>query len=283
MQMIAQKPSTLYPHERQQQILDLLKQSGRVVVTDLSQRFTISEVTIRADLQTLAEQNLLIRTHGGAISADHAAELSLTLRRQRQVHEKDLIGAAAAALVANGDAIFLDTSSTSLAIAIHLKRHRDLTVLTNSLALAQALLHVHTIAVVVVGGALQRDTMSLVGVDGLEMLRKFNIQKGFFGAHGLNDLEGLTDVSASEAEVKRQVIALCRQVYAVVDATKWGRSGLASFARLEQLSGIITNRPEAGPAQTALAASVSALTTSASNFERLAQRVRELGIALTVV
>jgi DeoR/GlpR family transcriptional regulator of sugar metabolism len=205
---------------------------------------------------------LLIRTHGGAVPANRAPELALTLRRQKQIAEKERIGAAAAALINNGEAIFLDTSSTSLAIASYLKRHRDLTILTNSLALAQSLINVHTLTIVMAGGTLQRDTMSLVGTDGLEILRKFNIQKGFFGAHGLSNPEGLTDVSAAEAEVKHQVIPLCRQVYAVVDATKWGRAGLASFARLDQLHSILTNEPI---------------------HPILAAHVRGLGVNLTIV
>jgi DeoR/GlpR family transcriptional regulator of sugar metabolism len=234
---------SLYPPERHQQILDLLSNTGRVTVANLSERFDISEVTIRTDLQLLADQGLLIRTHGGAVAADRAPELALTLRRQQQVTDKERIGAAAAGLINNGEAIFLDTSSTSLAIAGHLKRHRDLTVLTNSLALAQALLNVHSITVVVAGGILQRDTVSLVGTDGLEVLRRFNIQKGFFGAHGLDDRAGLTDVSAAEAEVKRQMVPLCRQAIAVLDATKWGRAGLSSFANLDQLHTIVTTEP----------------------------------------
>jgi DeoR/GlpR family transcriptional regulator of sugar metabolism len=235
--------SSLYPPERHQQILDLLATSGRVTVNNLSERFAVSEVTIRTDLQILADQGLLIRTHGGAVAANRAPELALTLRRQQQVAEKERIGAAAAAMVNNGEAVFLDTSSTSLSIAQNLRRHRDLTVLTNSLALAQSLLNVHSITVVVAGGILQRDTVSLVGTDGLEVLRRFNIQKGFFGAHGLDDRAGLTDVSAAEADVKRQVIPMCRQVIAVLDATKWGRAGLASFANLDQLHTIVTTEP----------------------------------------
>jgi DeoR/GlpR family transcriptional regulator of sugar metabolism len=251
----------LFPAERHQQILTLLAQAGRVAVGDLSQRFSVSEVTIRADLQELAEQGLLIRTHGGAVPADRAPELALNLRRQQQVAEKDRIGAAAAAAINHGEAVFLDTSSTSLAIAQNLKRHRDLTILTNSLALAQSLINTHSITVVLAGGTLQRDTMSLVGPDGLDTLKKFNIQKGFFGAHGLDALAGLTDVSAAEAEVKRQVIPLCREVIAVLDATKWGRVGLASFARLDQLRSIVTNEPIP---------------------PTLAARVRELGVQIII-
>jgi DeoR/GlpR family transcriptional regulator of sugar metabolism len=231
----------LYLEERRREILQLVNQAGRVSVGELSQQLGVSEVTIRADLQALAERNLIIRTHGGAIPTNGLNELALALRRQRQVQEKSRIGQAAAARVFDGDAIFLDSSSTALAIVQYLKSHRHLTILTNSLVIAQEMQDAPGINVVISGGTLQRETASLIGSDGLEMLRKFNIQKGFFGAHGFNLPEGLTDVSADEAEVKRGMVEMCRQTIAVLDATKWGRVGLASFARPEQINTVITD------------------------------------------
>jgi len=102
----------LYPAERQQHILAHLNRNGRASVSELSQMFGVSEVTIRADLQMLAAQDLIVRTHGGAVLTPRNPVLSLTLRRQQQVAEKERIGATAAELVANGDAVFLDASST---------------------------------------------------------------------------------------------------------------------------------------------------------------------------
>jgi DeoR/GlpR family transcriptional regulator of sugar metabolism len=230
----------LYPAERQQHILALLNRNGRASVSELSRMFSVSEVTIRADLQALLAGDLIVRTHGGAVLAPHAPELSLTLRRQQQVDAKERIGAAAAELVANGDAVFLDASSTSLALALALRQRRDLTILTHSLVVAQSMLDASGVTVVMTGGTLQRETVSLMGTDGLTILRKYNLKTGFFGAHGLSFPEGLTDVSAGEAEVKRQVVALCRQVVALIDATKWGRVGPASFARPQDLHIIIT-------------------------------------------
>jgi DeoR/GlpR family transcriptional regulator of sugar metabolism len=232
----------LYLEERRQEILRQVGQHGRVSVVELSQQFGVSEVTIRSDLQALAERNLIVRTHGGAVPAMRGLyDLSLASRRQRQVQEKSRIGQAGAALVADGDAIFLDSSSTALAIAGHLKDHRHLTIITNGLAIAQEMLDAPEVMVVMVGGTLRRDTASLVGTDGLEMLHKYNIQKGFFGAHGISLPEGLTDVSDDEAAVKRPLVTACRQVIAVLDATKWGQVGLASFARLEQIQRVITD------------------------------------------
>jgi DeoR/GlpR family transcriptional regulator of sugar metabolism len=232
----------LYPTERQQKILELLEQAGRVSVTDLSQMFTVSEVTIRADLQALAAQDLIVRTHGGAVLAQRPPELSLTLRRQQQAPEKECIGAAAVELVENGDAVFLDASSTVLALARRLTHFRDLTILTHSLAVAEAMIGAPGVTVVVSGGVLQRDTLSFTGLDGLAILRKYNIKTGFFGAHGLSFPEGLTDVSATEAEVKREIVSACRQVIALIDATKWGRVGPASFACPQDLHQIITDK-----------------------------------------
>ena len=230
-----------YPEERQQDILRLIAQDGRATVADLSKKYSVSEVTIRGDLQILADQGLIMRTHGGAVTVPQSADLSLNLRRQQQIAEKERIGAAAAGFVSDGDAVFLDTSSTSLAIVRFLKTRRELTILTNSLAIAQAALDMPGVTVVMTGGVLRRDTVSLIGTDGLSLLSRYNIKTGIFGAHGLTIPEGLTDVSVGEAEVKSSVVTLCRQVIAVIDATKWGRVGPASFARVQDLSVIITD------------------------------------------
>ena len=237
-----ENPNDLYPAERQQHILAHLDHKGRASVSELSQMFGVSEVTIRADLQMLAAQELIIRTHGGAVLTPRLSVLSLTLRRQQQVAEKERIGRAAAELVADGEAIFLDASSTGLALAHALRTRRDLTVLTHSLTVAQSLLEAPGVTVVMTGGTLQRETVSLMGTDGLTILNAYNLKTGFFGAHGLSFPEGLTDVSAGEAEVKRRVVSMCRQVVALIDATKWGRVGPASFARPTDLQVIVTDR-----------------------------------------
>lgn len=232
----------LYPTERQQRVFEFLFKHGRASVSELSQLFGVSEVTIRADLQALADQNLITRTHGGAVLLQRIPDLSLTLRRQQQVNEKESIGAAAAEMVANGDAIFLDASSTTLTLADHLREMRDLTVLTHSLVVAQVLLDAPAVTVVLTGGVLQRDTISLIEPEGLAVFRKFNIKTGFFGAHGWTIRDGLTDVSVAEADVKREVVNMCRTVVALIDVTKWGRIGPCSFAAASQVHRIITDR-----------------------------------------
>jgi DeoR/GlpR family transcriptional regulator of sugar metabolism len=235
----------LFLEERRQAILDLIETSGRVSVTELRQQFSVSEVTIRADLQALANDGLLVRTHGGAVPAlkvnQGLQELSLAVRRQKQVAQKNDIAKQAATMIHNGEAIILDTSSTALAIAACLKNHRELTIVTNSLIVAVEMLDAPGVSVVMPGGTVRRDSASLVGADGLELVNQFNIQKGFFGAHGLTEAEGLTDVSAAEAKMKRPLVAMTRQVIAVLDASKLGQVGLMSFAQIEDIDCVITD------------------------------------------
>ncbi|NOX62549.1 MAG: DeoR/GlpR transcriptional regulator [Chloroflexi bacterium] len=233
----------MYPQERRQAILRLLEKQGRVMVTELSKAFSVSEVTVRGDLQALAEQGKLIRTHGGAVPIG-ASEDNLKLERRKRQHpvEKSLIGVAAAAMVEKGDAIYLDGSSTALAIARNLKQHELVTVLTNSVAVAQELMGAPGVRVVLSGGALQPETASLIDVDGLSYFDKFNIQTGFFGAHGLAIPEGLTDISADVAAVKRELVGRCRQVVAIIDASKWGRVGLATFADITDIDLVLTDK-----------------------------------------
>jgi DeoR/GlpR family transcriptional regulator of sugar metabolism len=234
--------SELFLEERRQKILLHLEKTGRVSVSVLSQLLGVSEVTIRSDLQALAEQQLIIRTHGGAIPAGNGRnEMALTLRRQQQVDIKRRIGIACANLIPNDSAIVLDSSSTALAIVQHLKNHHRLTIVTNSLVVAQEMIDASGVTVVMPGGTLHPETASLIGTAGLESLKKFNIQQGFFGAHGVTLSEGLTDVSTDEAGIKNELLKLCRRKIAVVDTTKWGRVGLAAFARIADFHTIITD------------------------------------------
>lgn len=232
----------MYLEERRQEILKLVNTHRRVAVANLSAQFGVSEVTIRADLQALAESGLLVRTYGGAISATYSLqELSLLQRRQQHIPEKQRIGAAGAALVADGEAVFLDSSSTAIAVAQHLKSRRDLTLVTNSLVIAQEMLGLAEITVVMPGGTLHHDTVSLIGSDGLTFLEQYHIRKGFFGAYGLCVEAGLTDGSAPESEIKRQLVRLCQTVIVVADAAKWGRVGVTSYASLSDVDTVITD------------------------------------------
>lgn len=232
----------LYQQERREQIIALLAQRGRVSVADLSQQFGVSQTTIRADLDALAAERLLARTHGGALALNQdRLELSFDFRRRLHPVQKSAIGGAAAAMIEDGDAIILDASTTALAVATQIKSRRELTVLTNGILVAMALIDSPGVTVVMPGGFLRRDSVSMVGDEGYDFIGKFNFQKGFFGAKGLTLEEGLTDVNSAEVAVKRAMIAHTRQVIAIVDSSKWGRVGFVSFASIDQVDCVITD------------------------------------------
>ena len=220
----------------------MIEENARASVIDLSKRLSVSEVTIRKDLAVLEGEGSVLRTHGGAISVGRSrAELAFEVRARLHTTEKSLIGAEAARLVEDGDSIALDASSTALQIARHLKARRELTVVTNGIRVATELAAQPSITVLMPGGAVRWEAFSLVGKWGTIMLRQLNIQKAFVGAVGFTLEEGLTDVNAEEAELKRAMVATAKDVVGVFDHTKWNRVAMATFCPTNRLRLVISD------------------------------------------
>jgi len=227
--------------ERRQAIIEALEEAGQLSVSELSQRFGVSEVTIRGDLQALSEQGLIQRVRGGAIITTVLPDLTYEVRMQLNAAQKAKIGQKAASMVLDGDTIALDASTTAQAITPYLKNINELTVVTNGLKVAMSLLAHPGIHVILVGGSLRREGLSLVGPLDCGVIQDIHIRIGFFGARGFTIEEGLTDVNIDEVRTKREMVERCRQVVGVVDASKWGRIATATFARLEQIDTLITD------------------------------------------
>jgi len=227
--------------ERRQQILEVVQDAGQLSVAELSAQFDVSEVTIRQDLQALSEQGFLLRTRGGALSVNTMPEFSFDVRQHQHAAQKAKIGQAAANLVSHGDTIFLDASTTVHAIIPYLKDYSELTVITNSLKAAISLLDAPQIQVILPGGSLRRESISLVDPMCDDFLRDINIQIGFFGARGVTGDEGLTDVNQNEVAMKRAMVERCRRVVGVLDSRKWGKIAAYTFANLEQIDTLITD------------------------------------------
>jgi len=222
--------------------MDLLSKNGRVSVADLSTQFALSKATIRADLDALVQDGLIVRTHGGAISVDQSTvEGSFDVRSRLNSSSKRRIGIAAANMIEDGDAIALDASTTALSIAKQIQGRHELTVLTNGIYAALALMNRPGITILMPGGFLRRDSVSLIGAEGQDLIRRYHFGKGFFGAKGFTLQEGLTDVNRDEVSTKQDLVTHTKSVIAVVDSSKWGRVGFASFASVEQIDCIITD------------------------------------------
>lgn len=227
--------------ERRQEIVEAVGKANKLTVAQLSERFDVSEVTIRQDLQALHDQGFLLRTRGGAVSSKKMPEMSFDMRQQQNAAQKSRIGQAAAELVHHGDTIFLDASTTTHAMIPYLKKLPELTVVTNSLKVALAFLDAPQVQVVLPGGHLRRESISLVGLTSDNPMPPINIQSGFFGARGITVEDGLTDVNINEVALKRRIIESCRQVVGLVDSQKWGKVAAYTFARLPQIDMVFSD------------------------------------------
>ena len=235
----------VFARERQREIARIVEEDGRARVTELAGRFGVSAVTIRKDLLVLENERRLVRTHGGAIAPRGGRpELAFDIRERLQREEKSRMGAAAAARVGDGESIVLDASTSALYVARHLKDRpswHGLTVVTNSIRIASELAGHPGITVLMLGGRVRWEALSVVGPLGDGVFRRVNVQKAFLGAAAFTLEAGLSDAMEEEAQIKRAMVTAAREVYAVVDHTKWGRVASATFCRTESLSGVFTD------------------------------------------
>jgi len=235
--------SDLTATQRMQRILELLETSDGVRVAELAEAFAVSEVTVRHDLSELARQGLVARVRGGVRPLERGhSELAFDVRLRLQTDEKRAIARAAAAMVDDGEAVALDSSTTAYFLARELRGRRELVVVTNGLLIAAALADSPGITVLVTGGMLRLPAMSVVGDLGLELIRSTRIDKGFFGARGLSLDRGLMDLNPEEVRVKRELAGACAKVVGIFDSTKWHRSALLPFVEADHIDAIVTDR-----------------------------------------
>ena len=238
-------PGDVFARERQEHIVRIVAERGRARVRDLAVQFRVSAVTIRKDLVVLESGGRLVRTHGGAITVDRRRpELAFEIRERLQSDEKLWIGVAAAALVRDGESIVMDASTTALSVARQLKARggwSQLTVITNGLRLATELAGHPGIVVLMLGGRVRWEALSVVGQLGDGLFRRINVQKAFLGGAGFTIKSGLADATDEEAQIKRSMVAAAREVIGIVDHTKWERAAFATFCPTDHLSTVLTD------------------------------------------
>src|SRR5262249_38594271 len=192
--------------ERMQHVLRMLETRDSLPVSELSETFSVSEVTVRSDLTELARQGLAARVRGGVRALQQGqSEVGFDLRLRLEVERKRAIARGAAALVGEGEAVAIDASTTGYYLALQLRSKRELVVLTNGLLVATALADAPGITVLVTGGMLRLSAMSLVGDFGTDVLRTTRINKGFLGARGVSIERGLMDLNPDEVRIKQEM------------------------------------------------------------------------------
>jgi DeoR/GlpR family transcriptional regulator of sugar metabolism len=225
----------------------MLETRDSVPVSELSEAFAVSEVTVRSDLTALARRGLVARVRGGVRALQNGqSEVGFDLRLRLEVERKRAIARGAAALVSEGEAVALDASTTAYYLALELRSKRELVVVTNGLLVATALADAPGVTVIVMGGTLRLSAMSVVGDLGTDVLRTTRINKGFLGARGLSLERGLMDLNPDEVRIKQEMAGACERVYGILDGTKWHRSALLAFVSTDRLAGIVTDSSAPG-------------------------------------
>jgi DeoR/GlpR family transcriptional regulator of sugar metabolism len=248
--------------QRQQRILEEVRRRGGVRVSDLVDLLGVSDMTIRRDLDVLARRGLLHKVHGGATaSIDHATdEPGFAAKSGRELQEKTAMARAAAELVEPGTAVGLSAGTTTWALARFLVSVPRLTVVTNSIPVAEVFYASGgTDQTVVLTGGVRTPSDALVGPVAMNTLRSLHLDQLFMGVHGMDLVRGYTTPNLVEAETNRALIDSSRQLVILADHTKWGVVGLSTFATLEETHVLITDSRLPVPVQELLAERVHRL------------------------
>ena len=248
--------------QRQTLILEQVREYGAVRVADLVTTLGVSDMTIRRDLELLHERGLLEKVHGGAASIEGSSlfEPGFTAKSVLMEAEKELIAASAASLVAPGTAIAISAGTTTFALARRLTDIPGLTVLTNSVPVADVLYKDgRSDQVVILSGGVRTPSDALVGPFAVEVIRSLHVDSVFMGTHGMDSRSGLTTPNILEAETNRALIEAGRRLIVLADHTKWGTIGISSVARLENADTVITDSGLDPAARSQLASAVRRL------------------------
>jgi DeoR family transcriptional regulator of aga operon len=230
--------------ERRRQILELVREQGRVTVDELVPRFGVSAVTIRGDLDALAGRGALVRAHGGALERDDpGADMPITVKETLHHAEKVRIGAAAAGMIQDGETVMLDSGTTTAEIARQIRslNVKSLNVITNALNIALELAGSPHVELVVIGGILRRMSYSMAGPHAEQALRGLHVDRLFLGVDGVDPAIGIMTPDVLEAQLNAVMIEVSRQVVVVADSSKFQRRSLSVIARLDKVDRIITD------------------------------------------
>ncbi|MDR7122096.1 transcriptional repressor AgaR [Rheinheimera soli] len=228
--------------ERQQEIVRLTQQLGKVAVRELADRFAVSEVTIRSDLAVLDQKKLLVRSRGGAlINSELSRELSLKEKRHCYSALKQQLGAAAAGLIRDGDRVILDSGTTTQQVAAHLADHKDLIVMTNGLNIAMELAQKEEVEVMLTGGLLRKKSMSFYGNVAEKSLRDYNFNKLILGVDGFDLKAGLTTHFEKEASLNRLMCDIANEIIVVTDSSKFDQRAFHVICGSANIHSLVTD------------------------------------------
>lgn len=228
--------------ERRNLILERLQEEKSVVVAELSQRYGVSEETIRRDLDKLEKDGYAVKSYGGAVINENVSiDMPFNVRKKRNIAGKQKIAELVERLVENGDHIILDASTTAVFVAKALKTKENLTVITNSLEIMIELSDMPGWTILSPGGSLREGYLALVGPRVVEGLRSYHVEKAIVSCKGLEIDVGATDSNEEFAQAKRVMLHRAKERILAVDSSKLGKVAFAHIADLSEVSTVVTD------------------------------------------
>ena len=232
--------------ERRNQILEKLQTEKRVVVSELSQFYEVSEETIRRDLEKLEQEGYAIKSYGGAVLNENTSiDLPFNLRKKRNVSGKQKIAGLIKGMVSDQESLMLDASSTAVFIAKELKEKKNLSIITNSIEIIMELFDASDWNVLSTGGAAKEGSFALVGPQTDRMLKNYHVDKAIISCKGVHLDAGITDSEELHAVNKKTMLDSATEKILVVDHTKFDQTAFAQIGSLQDLTMIVTDeKPE---------------------------------------
>ena len=235
--------------ERQRKIVAFVEKAGIASLADLAQQHDVSEFAIRRDIEYLAQSRLLAKIKGGAQRIETPSqfrEANLTSRLQINIPQKQAIAAKAIELIHSGETIFIDGSSTTIALAREMARAcHNITVVTNSILVALELSEASDITLIGLGGIFDKETFSYVGFENLPANQdSFYVNKAFFSCAGFDPTLGTFENAAFNRSIKRQIAQQADTVVLLIDSSKFSRRALTRVLDPAQINTIITDKIE---------------------------------------
>ncbi len=215
---------------------------GVMTLKQLSDIFDISLNTVRSDIDSIVQRGRIKKVYGGVRSVvSESGLLDYRIREDKSIHLKQEICKKAAALIDDGDIIFIDSGTTTIHMIDYLKDKKNIKVVTNSIVVVSKLLGNNNLSVICIGGVVRNKTMSVASSESLLVLKQYNIQKAFMAATAVNVKNGAMNSSFDERAVKALAVERAEKVYLLVDSSKFDKSALLTYCELEDINALITD------------------------------------------
>ncbi|MDF2539251.1 MAG: Transcriptional regulator of sugar metabolism [Herbinix sp.] len=229
--------------ERRNQIMEKLQEEKKVYVSSLSQFYQVSEETIRRDLEKLEKEGLVTKSYGGAVlKENNNIDLPFNVRKNRNVEAKIKIAKLLAMHICDGDSLMLDSSSTAVFVAKHIKDKKNITIITNSIEILIELSDVSDWHILSTGGALKESSLDLIGPNCSKTIQSYHVNKAIVSCKGIDIRKGLTDANEMQAEVKKAMFESAEKRILAIDSSKFDCISFTNVGEMSELSYIFTDK-----------------------------------------